>query len=186
MEVIHTDIEGLLILRNKKIFKDFRGFFSESYNKKLFFETTGLDLDFIQDNHSLSKRGVIRGIHFQKEFPQTKLCRVVKGKAYDVAVDLRKGSPTFGKHYGVFLEENDGLQFLVPQGFGHGFIALSDDTHFVYKVDNYQHAPSETCMNPLDKDLNINWPLDNSEIILSEKDKIAPGFSEISKKILEL
>ncbi len=167
---VETYIEGLFIIQ-PTIFFDNRGFFLESYNYKIFKEN-GLDMVFVQENHSKSKKGVLRGIHFQNKYPQGKLIRVIKGKVFDVAVDLRKNSITYGKWYGLILSEENKIQFYVPSGFGHGFLVLSDEAEFLYKCTEYYHPEDENGILWNDPELNITWPIENiNEIILSEKDK---------------
>lgn len=170
MEVIKTPIEGVLILR-PRIFTDPRGYFFESYNKRCFEEITGLNIEFIQDNESCSSRGVLRGLHFQSPpYSQAKLVRCVKGRVLDVAVDIRKGSPTYGKHVAIELTEENHLQFFIPKGFAHGFAVLSEQAIFQYKCDNYYAPESEGGISILDPDLNINWGMDLNEALLSDKD----------------
>lgn len=173
MEVIKTDIEGVVIIE-PRIFKDARGYFFESYNKKEFDEKVG-PVDFVQDNESCSTKGVMRGLHFQRPpFTQAKLVRCVKGRVLDVAVDIRKGSPTYGKHVAVELSEDNHRQFLVPRGFAHGFAVLSDVAVFQYKCDNLYHPEADGGISILDESLGIDWMLDPSEAILSEKDTKHP------------
>ena len=171
-----TSIEGVYVI-TPKVYGDKRGYFFESYNKKDFLNA-GINIDFVQDNESKSHRGVLRGLHFQKKYPQSKLVRVVKGEVFDVAVDLRKDSKTFGKYESVILSEDNQKQFLIPKGFAHGFLVLSDEAKFVYKCDDFYHPEEEGGIIYNDPDININWPfLDNIE--LSEKDKKHPSFKEI-------
>ena len=171
-----TSIEGVYVI-TPKVYGDKRGYFFESYNKKDFLNA-GINIDFVQDNESKSHRGVLRGLHFQKKYPQSKLVRVVKGEVFDVAVDLRKDSKTFGKYESVILSEENQKQFLIPKGFAHGFLVLSDEAKFVYKCDDFYHPEDEGGIIYNDPDININWPfLDNIE--LSEKDKKYPSFKEI-------
>lgn len=171
-----TSIEGVYVI-TPKVYGDKRGYFFESYNKKDFLNA-GINIDFVQDNESKSHRGVLRGLHFQKKYPQSKLVRVVKGEVFDVAVDLRKDSITFGKYESVILSEENQKQFLIPKGFAHGFLVLSDEAKFVYKCDDFYHPEDEGGIIYNDPDININWPfLDNIE--LSEKDKKHPSFKEI-------
>ena len=153
-----TGIEGLYVLK-PTVFEDNRGFFMESYNKKDF-EEIGIPNEFVQDNHSKSSKGVLRGLHFQKQYPQSKLVRVIKGEVYDVAVDLRKDSKTYGKYYGVILSEENKLQFFIPKGFAHGFLVLSDEAEFVYKCDDFYHPGDEGGLIWNDKTINVNWPLE--------------------------
>ena len=171
-----TSIEGVYVI-TPKVYGDKRGYFFESYNKKDFLNA-GININFVQDNESKSHRGVLRGLHFQKKYPQSKLVRVVKGEVFDVAVDLRKDSKTFGKYESVILSEENQKQFLIPKGFAHGFLVLSDEAKFVYKCDDFYHPEDEGGIIYNDPDININWPfLDNIE--LSEKDKKHPSFKEI-------
>lgn len=176
--IVETPIKGLLLIETK-VFRDVRGFLMESYNQKELKEI-GFDLAFVQDNHSFSKKGVIRGLHFQLRYPQGKLVRVISGRVFDVAVDLRINSPTFGKWFGVELTEGDGLQFYIPPGFAHGFISLEENTHFFYKCTEYYHPEDDFGIIWNDPELNINWPLDRIEgTLISEKDKNLPSFREI-------
>jgi len=178
MQVEQTILKDCFIIRNTVI-KDSRGYFFESFNQKKFFELTGLDIDFVQDNQSKSSKGVVRGLHYQKgEFSQAKLVRVLKGKVLDVAVDLRKSSPTFGKHISVELTEDNNTQLFVPRGFAHGFAVLSDETIFFYKCDNYYNKEQDTGIFYNDLELNINWQLNKDEIIASEKDVNLPLFKD--------
>ncbi len=173
MNVIKTDIEGVLVLE-PKVFNDARGYFFESYNERDFTALVG-NVNFIQDNESRSQYGVLRGLHFQKgEHSQAKLVRVVRGKVYDVAVDLRKSSPTFGKYVGVELTEDNHRQFFIPRGFAHGFAVMSDIAVFQYKCDNLYAPESEGAIMWNDPDLDIKWPVAADNIILSEKDKHHP------------
>lgn len=173
MEIIETEIEGLKILR-PRVFSDSRGYFFESYAKKLFDHEVA-EVEFVQDNESCSSFGVIRGLHFQKPpFCQAKLVRCVKGKVLDVAVDIRKGSPTYGKHVAVEMSEDNHLQFFIPHGFAHGFAVLSDTAIFQYKCDDYYHPESEGGLSLLDPTLGIDWHVDLENAILSEKDKHHP------------
>lgn len=170
---IETGIDGLYIIE-PTVFADNRGFFMETYSKKDF-EEIGITTEFVQDNHSKSTKGVLRGLHFQKEFPQAKLVRVIKGEVYDVAVDLRKDSKTYGKYYGVTLTAENKLQFFIPRGFAHGFLVLSDEAEFTYKCDELYHSNDEGGLIWNDKTINIEWPLDKvDELIQSEKDKNWP------------
>lgn len=173
MEIIKTSIEGLLIIK-PDVFRDERGYFFESYNKERFAKE-GLTMDFVQDNESKSAKGVLRGLHFQKPpYTQGKLVRVVKGSVMDVAVDLRKDSPTYGKWESVILSEDNKLQFWIPEGFAHGFVTLEDETVFNYKCTNIYNKESEGSLLWNDPDINIDWNIENP--ILSEKDKISPLF----------
>ena len=181
MELIKTSIDGLLIIK-PDVFKDDRGYFYESYNKERFAKA-GLMMDFVQDNESKSDKGVLRGLHFQKPpFAQGKLVRVIKGSVMDVAVDLRKDSPTYGKWESVVLTEENKLQFWNPEGFAHGFVALEDNTIFNYKCTNVYNKESEGSILWNDPDININWNIDNP--ILSEKDKISPLFKNFESPFI--
>ena len=167
---IKTHIKDLVIVE-PKVFGDNRGYFMETYNYKEFSDN-GLDMEFVQDNQSKSKKGVLRGLHFQKKNPQGKLVRVIKGEVYDVAVDLRKNSDTYGKSYGILLSDENKKQFYVPEGFAHGFLVLSDEAEFVYKCTRLYDPTDEGGIMWNDPDVNIEWPIsENMEILLSEKDK---------------
>ena len=173
MEVIKTDIEGVVILE-PKVFRDARGYFFESYSKREFDEKVA-PVDFVQDNESCSTRGVMRGLHFQRPpFTQAKLVRCVKGAVLDVAVDLRKGSPTYGHHVAVELTEENHRQFFIPKGFAHGFAVLSDVAVFQYKCDEFYHPEADGGISILDPSLEIDWRIDPAEAILSEKDTKHP------------
>lgn len=170
MEVIKTDIDGILIIE-PHVFGDSRGYFFESFNAKEFKEKTGLDINFVQDNESMSTYGVMRGLHFQRPpFTQSKLVRCVSGSVLDVAVDIRKGSPTYGKHVAVELSEHNHRQFFISKGFAHGFSVLSDTAVFQYKCDEFYHPEADSGISILDSSLGIDWkvPVDNA--LLSEKD----------------
>ena len=181
MELVKTSIDGLLIIR-PDVFKDERGYFFESYNKERFAKA-GLNMDFVQDNESKSDKGVLRGLHFQKPpYAQGKLVRVIKGSVMDVAVDLRKDSPTYGKWESVVLTEENKLQFWIPEGFAHGFVALEDNTIFNYKCTNVYNKESEGSILWNDPDININWNIDNPT--LSEKDKISPLFKNFESPFI--
>ena len=179
-------IEGLCVI-NLKVHGDSRGYFMETYNENDMKEN-GLDIRFVQDNQSRSVKGVLRGLHFQKQFPQTKLVRVIRGTVYDVAVDLRKDSKTYGRYHGVILSEENKKQFLIPRGFAHGFLVLSDVAEFCYKCDDFYHPNDEGGLAWNDPDLGIRWPevvgdypgsayageyalTDGTPLILSEKDQ---------------
>lgn len=168
MKVIDTKIPGLKIIE-PKVFGDERGFFLETFEKKRYQELLEVDLDFVQDNHSRSSKGVLRGLHFQSQRPQGKLVRVVRGAVYDVAVDLRQGSNTFGSWQGVLLSEENKIQFWVPPGFAHGFVVLSDIADFEYKCTDYYFPEFEKCLRWDDPDINVEWPLES--LLLSDKDK---------------
>lgn len=179
MEVVETGIEGLLLLK-PKVFSDARGYFFESFNDNLF-KNAGLNLNFVQDNQSLSQKGVLRGLHFQNPpHAQGKLVRVITGAVYDVAVDIRKNSPTYGKWYGVELNETNKWMIYIPEGFAHGFSTLQDNTIFSYKCTNFYNKASEGCVLWNDKGLNINWGLDSP--LLSEKDLNGTPFSEFKSE----
>ena len=171
---VETGIRDLVIVE-PKVYGDDRGYFLETYQKKAFDEA-GLRYDFVQDNQSSSRRGVLRGLHFQKTFPQAKLVRVLFGEVFDVAVDLRKGSETYGKYRGVLLSAENKKQFLIPRGFAHGFVVLSDSAVFAYKCDEFYHPEDEGGLIWNDPDIAIDWP-DVGEIILSEKDRKNPTLS---------
>ena len=173
MEVLTTDIEGVFIIK-PRVFGDARGYFFESYSKREFEEKVG-KVDFVQDNESMSKKGVMRGLHFQRPpFSQSKLVRCVKGSVLDVAVDIRKGSPTYGKHVAVELTEDNHLQFFIPKGFAHGFVVLSDVAVFQYKCDNFYHPETDGGISILDDSLGIDWKISTQNAILSEKDTKHP------------
>ena len=170
MKVIQTHIDGVVIIE-PTVFGDSRGYFFESYNKQRFNEATGLDIDFVQDNQSKSCYGVLRGLHFQKPpYAQSKLVRCVKGKVLDVAVDIRKGSTTFGQHVAVELTEDNHRQFFVPRGFAHGFAVLSDVAVFQYKCDNFYAPQADGGISILDESLDIDWQIPADKALLSEKD----------------
>ena len=174
---IKTDIKDLYVIE-PAVFGDNRGYFMETYNYNDF-KAAGLDMVFVQDNQSKSSKGVLRGMHFQKKNPQGKLVRVVKGEVFDVAVDLRKGSETYGKWYGVFLSDENKRQFYVPEGFAHGFLVTSDEAEFVYKCTNFYDPTDEGGLLWNDPDVGIEWPeIDGAEILLSEKDKVQKPLSE--------
>lgn len=173
MNTIKTDIEGVVIIE-PRIFKDARGYFFESYSKKEFDEKVA-PVDFVQDNESCSTRGVMRGLHFQRPpYTQAKLVRCVKGAVLDVAVDIRKGSPTYGRHVAVELTEDNHRQFFIPKGFAHGFAVLSDVAVFQYKCDEFYHPEADGGISILDDTLGIDWQIDPAEAILSDKDKNHP------------
>ena len=170
IEVKKTDIEGVLIIE-PKVFGDARGYFLESFNAKEFAEKTGLNINFVQDNESMSSYGGMRGLHFQSPpYTQSKLVRCVKGTVLDVAVDIRKGSPTYGKHVAVELTEDNHRQFFVPRGFAHGFAVLSETAVFQYKCDNFYAQKAEGGISILDSSLGIDWVIPTDKALLSEKD----------------
>ena len=179
MAVIKTAIEGVYIIE-PTVFGDERGYFFESYNEERFRSETGIDVHFVQDNESRSKRGVLRGLHFQKkQYAQAKLVRVVQGKVLDVAVDIRRGSPTFGKHIAVELSGDNHRQLFIPKGFAHGYVVMEDDTVFQYKCDEFYHPEAEGGIAWNDPDIGIKWGVAESDITLSEKDKRHPLLKEI-------
>lgn len=174
MNIIYTNLEGVLIIE-PKVFKDPRGYFFESFSQKEFNENVGSILghtiNFVQDNESMSSYGVMRGLHYQKmPFSQSKLVRCVKGAVLDIAVDIRKGSPTFGKHVAVELTEDNHLQLFIPRGFAHGFAVISEIAIFQYKCDNFYHPEAEGGINLKDKTLGINWMIPINRSIISDKD----------------
>ena len=176
-------IEGLKVIE-PAVFGDARGYFMETYNYNDFKEA-GIDCEFVQDNQSSSTKGVLRGLHFQINFPQDKLVRVVNGEVFDVAVDLRKGSKTFGKWYGVVLSAENKKQFFIPKDFAHGFIVLSDEAEFCYKVTDFYHPNDEGGLMWNDPEIEVEWPMPEGmtekDLILSDKDKVHPSFSEYVK-----
>ena len=177
MEYIKTEIDGVYIIE-PKVFNDARGYFMEAWKQAEFNDHIG-KVDFIQDNESKSSYGVLRGLHYQKgDLSQAKLVRVIKGKVLDVAVDIRKSSPTFGKHVMVELSEENKRQFFIPRGFAHGFLVLSEEAVFTYKVDNPYAPQAETGIRWNDPDLAIEWPIDFSEVQTSEKDLKQPFFKD--------
>jgi len=170
-------IEGLCVI-TPKVYGDRRGYFMETYNKNDMIEA-GIDYNFVQDNQSGSTKGVLRGLHFQINFPQTKLVRVIKGSVFDVAVDLRKGSKTFGKYFGAELSAENHKQFLIPKNFAHGFLVLSDEAEFFYKCDDFYHPNDEGGIIYNDPDINVAWPKIDVPFILSDKDLKLKTFKEI-------
>lgn len=179
MEAIATKIKGVYIIE-PRVFTDARGYFFESFSKRDFDAAVG-KVDFVQDNESCSTKGVLRGLHFQKPpFSQAKLVRCVVGRVLDVAVDLRKDSPTFGQYVAVELSEDNHRQFFIPKGFAHGFEVLSDVAIFQYKCDEYYHPEAEGGLDPFDKSLNIAWATPIEDAIISEKDKKHPSLKEFS------
>ena len=170
-------IEGLCVIE-PAVHGDARGYFMETYSQRDM-EENGLDMVFVQDNQSCSTKGVLRGLHFQKEFPQGKLVRVIKGSVFDVAVDLREGSPTFGKWYGVLLSEENKKQFFIPEHFAHGFVVLSDEAEFAYKCTDFYHPNDEGGLKWDDPEIGVKWPIpEGMELILSEKDQKWGGLKE--------
>lgn len=179
MKIEKTSIEDLLIIE-PAVFGDSRGFFFEAYNKDRF-ESMGIKENFVQDNVSKSSKGVLRGLHFQNNpFAQGKLVSVITGAVLDVAVDIRKNSPTYGQHYKIELNERNKLQFYIPPGFAHGFLTLEDDTIFSYKCTNLYNKESEGSIIWNDKDLAINWGIEDP--LVSEKDNLAPSFGDFESK----
>lgn len=170
MEYIKTDIEGVWIIE-PKVFNDARGYFFEAWKQADFEKHIGYHVNFIQDNESKSSYGVLRGLHYQKgEYSQAKLVRVIKGKVLDVAVDIRKSSPTFGKHVAVELSEDNKRQFFIPRGFAHGFLVLSDEAVFTYKVDNVYAPEYEAGIRWDDEEIGIKWPIAPKDVLTSDKD----------------
>ncbi len=171
-------IEGLKVI-TPQVFEDNRGYFMETYNYNDF-KAAGIDNVFVQDNQSASKKGVLRGLHFQKEFPQDKLVRAVRGEVFDVAVDIREGSKTFGKWYGVVLSEQNKKQFFIPKNFAHGFLVLSDYAEFAYKCTDFYHPNDEGGILWCDKEIGVKWPIpEGMELTLSEKDKVWGTLNEL-------
>jgi dTDP-4-dehydrorhamnose 3,5-epimerase len=177
MKVTHCDIDDVLLLE-PRVFGDTRGFFMESFNQRAFDAATGLNLQFVQDNHSRSTRGVLRGLHYQAVQPQGKLVRVVAGAVFDVAVDIRRGSPTFGKWVGHELSAENNRQLWVPPGLAHGFLVLSDTADFLYKTTDYYAPEHERCIAWNDPTLAIDWPLAGSAPSLSDKDVAGLAFEK--------
>ncbi|MDG0026264.1 dTDP-4-dehydrorhamnose 3,5-epimerase [Trinickia sp. Y13] len=177
LNVIRTAIPEVMVIE-PKVFGDARGFFFESFNQKAFVEGTGLDVTFVQDNHSRSAKGVLRGLHYQIQQPQGKLVRVVRGAVFDVAVDIRKHSATFGKWVGVELSEDNHRQLWVPPGFAHGFVVTSESADFLYKTTDYYAPQFERCVLWDDPDIGIAWPDLGAPVLLSAKDQQGARFSE--------
>jgi dTDP-4-dehydrorhamnose 3,5-epimerase len=176
MQAKETGISGLLVLE-PKVFGDARGFFFESFNQKKFSQLTGVDDMFVQDNHSRSARNVLRGLHYQIKQPQGKLVRVVAGEVFDVAVDVRRASPTFGKWFGIHLSAENKKMLWIPAGFAHGFVVLTETAEFLYKTTDYWAPEHERCILWNDPDLGIDWPL-QGEPLLSAKDAAGKAFRE--------
>lgn len=177
MKVIETDIKGVTIIE-PKVFGDERGFFMETFQAERYREQAGIEFSFVQDNHSRSSKGVLRGLHFQKTRPQGKLVRVVRGEVFDVAVDIRKDSATFGQWQGIILSETNKKQFWVAPGLAHGFVVLSDYADFEYKCTEYYEPSDEGCLKWDDPSVNINWPV--NEPLLSEKDRAGLTLNELT------
>ena len=176
MKLILTPIKDLVVIE-PRVFGDERGYFYEAYNKNTFHEL-GLDYDFVQDNQSFSRKGVLRGLHFQKQFPQAKLVRVIEGEVFDVAVDLRKNSTTYGKWFGITLSGENKKMFMIPKGFAHGFLVLSDTAIFSYKCDDFYHPNDEGGIIYNDPHIAIEWPKIDCDLVISEKDRCHPCFVE--------
>ena len=183
MRIEQTPLQDCFIV-HEKVHGDARGYFIETFNQRDFNTASGLNIVFVQDNQSRSTKGVIRGLHMQKgDSAQAKLVRVLEGSVLDIAVDLRKGSPSFGKHYAIELTAENHKQFYIPAGFAHGFVVLSETATFFYKVDKFYEPGNEVGIMYNDKDLNIDWMLPTSELIFSEKDKTLGSFKEYSNSL---
>lgn len=182
MTVENSNLKDCFII-HPRVFEDDRGYFYESYNKQGFKKQTGLDIDFVQDNQSQSSKGVLRGLHFQVgDYEQAKLVRVIKGSVLDVCVDLRENSETYLKHFSLILSEENKKQLFIPRGFAHGFLVLEDNTIFSYKCDNYYHKESERGIIYNDPDLAIDWGFENSQLLISDKDKVLPSLQKFQKQ----
>ena len=180
IKVTPCDIKGLYVIE-PTVFKDERGYFVETYNQNDFREA-GLNMVFVQDNQSMSVKGVLRGLHFQKQYPQGKLVRAVRGTVFDVAVDLRSDSGTYGKWFGVVLSAENKKQFYIPEGFAHGFLVLSDEAEFVYKCTDFYHPGDEGGLKWDDPEIGVDWPVsEGMELIISEKDKKWGGLKDTFK-----
>lgn len=180
IRVTPCEIEGLYIIE-PSVFGDERGYFMETYNQNNFKEA-GLDMVFVQDNQSMSVKGVLRGLHYQKQYPQGKLVRVVRGRVFDVAVDLRSGSKTYGKWFGVELSAENKKQFYIPEGFAHGFLVLSDEAEFCYKCTDFYRPGDEGGMAWNDPEIGIDWPIEEGmKLVISEKDQKWQGFKDTFK-----
>lgn len=183
MRIEQTPLQDCFII-HEKVHGDARGYFIETYNQRDFKAASGLDIEFVQDNQSRSTKGVLRGLHMQRgAAAQAKLVRVLEGAVLDIAVDLRKGSPSFGQHFAIELTSDNHKQFFVPAGFAHGFVVLSEIATFFYKVDKFYEPGNEVGIMYNDKDLNIDWKLTDAEIILSEKDKTLGSFAEYATSL---
>ena len=177
IKVTRCEIEGLCVIE-PTVFRDERGYFVETYNYNDF-AAEGLDMKFVQDNQSMSVKGVLRGLHFQKQFPQGKLVRAIRGSVFDVAVDLREGSKTFGKWFGVELTAENKKMFYIPEGFAHGFLVLSDEAEFAYKVTDFYHPGDEGGLAYNDPQIGVEWPIEEGmQLILSEKDQKWKGLQD--------
>ena len=180
MTIKETDIAECLLLE-PKVYTDERGSFFESYNQESFDRQLGRTVRFVQDNHSISNKGVLRGLHFQKgPFAQAKLVRVIQGEVLDVVLDIRKNSPTFGKHFKVHLSSENQKMLFIPRGMAHGFLALKEETIFVYKCDQFYNKEAEAGIIYNDPDLGIDWEFPTDQIVLSEKDSLLPSFNALS------
>ena len=180
IKVTTCDIEGLYVIE-PTVFKDERGYFMETYNQNAFKEA-GLNMTFVQDNQSMSVKGVLRGLHFQKQYPQGKLVRAVRGTVFDVAVDLRSDSKTYGKWFGVTLSAENKKQFYIPEGFAHGFLVLSDEAEFAYKCTDFYHPGDEGGLLWSDPEIGVDWPIEpGMELIISDKDKKWSGLKDTFK-----
>ena len=180
IKVTTCDIEGLYVIE-PTVFKDERGYFMETYNQNDFKEA-GLNMTFVQDNQSMSVKGVLRGLHFQKQYPQGKLVRAVRGTVFDVAVDLRSDSKTYGKWFGVTLSAENKKQFYIPEGFAHGFLVLSDEAEFAYKCTDFYHPGDEGGLLWSDPEIGVDWPIEpGMELIISDKDKKWSGLKDTFK-----
>ncbi|MBG2837004.1 MULTISPECIES: dTDP-4-dehydrorhamnose 3,5-epimerase [Proteus] len=180
MNIIKTEIPDVLILE-PKVFGDHRGFFYESFNQKIFEEVVGYPVSFVQDNHSKSNKNILRGLHYQTKNTQGKLVRVISGEVFDVAVDIRKNSQTFGKYIGVYLSAENKKQLWIPEGFAHGFFVTSEEAEFVYKCTDYYNPTAELSIAWNDPDLSINWPISmDTKIILSKKDQNAVSLNQLN------
>ena len=183
MKIEQTPLKDCFIV-HEKVNGDARGYFIETFNQKDFNAATGLDIVFVQDNQSKSSKGVLRGLHMQRgASAQAKLVRVLAGAVLDVAVDLRKGSPSFGQHYAIELTEDNHKQFFVPKGFAHGFVVLSEAATFFYKCDEFYDPSKEVGIMYNDADLNIDWKVPTNELLLSAKDKILPSFAQYKNSL---
>ena len=185
MKIIESPLPGLLLIE-PTIFEDSRGYFFESFNRANLMEA-GIDIQFVQDNQSLSQYGVIRGLHYQlAPYAQSKLVRVLEGSVWDVAVDIRQNSPTFGQHFGIELSSENKLQLYIPKGFAHGFAVTSPRAIFFYKCDSFYNPNAERGIHYLDTDLNVSWPVSPEQSIISAKDKVLPAFREASMNFVYL
>jgi dTDP-4-dehydrorhamnose 3,5-epimerase len=184
MNIEATPLRDCFIIYDT-FFPDDRGYFFESFNRRTFKKTTGLEMNFVQDNQSKSVRGVLRGLHFQiGDSAQAKLVRVIEGSVYDVAVDLRRDSPTFGQSFGIELTGDNHKQLFIPRGFAHGFVVLSQTCTFFYKCDNYYNKSAESGIMYNDPELNIDWQIGEHELIISEKDMINPSFKQAQNLLI--